>query len=216
MRLWKSLRASRSESSNISDWRGNFTSNLFFTFSWRLLKRAFALTTSAGQCRWCVLRLLPPLNSFLHPGHLTRVIESRQKRCGSHLGCRRNLSFVVLKDKSCDVPDLVRIKSSTDYTQELLFLSPSIHPFLKCRAKRTIPLPSPRRSVKHSDVVKSMSIILSTTSIWTHTVIRAGVLKPYLDKSCSIAPCIHPFASIQRAFYAGVPEAASPEEQDDE
>jgi hypothetical protein len=41
----------------------------------------------------------------------------------------------------------------------------------------------------------------------THTVIRTGVLKPYLEKARSIALCIHPFANIQRAFYAGVPDA---------
>jgi hypothetical protein len=45
-----------------------------------------------------------------------------------------------------------------------------------------------------------------------HTVIRSGILKPYLDKARSIPICIHPFASIQRAFYACVPEAAEEEE----
>jgi hypothetical protein len=48
-----------------------------------------------------------------------------------------------------------------------------------------------------------------------HTVIRSGKLKPYLSKARSIPLSIHPFANIQRAFYAGVPEAAE-EEEDDE
>ena len=48
-----------------------------------------------------------------------------------------------------------------------------------------------------------------------HTVIRSGILKPYLNKARSIPLCIHPFANIQRAFYASmIPEAA--EEGDDQ
>ena len=47
-----------------------------------------------------------------------------------------------------------------------------------------------------------------------HTIMRSGILKPYLDKARSIPLLIHPFASIQRAFYAGVPEAGGEEEED--
>jgi hypothetical protein len=47
--------------------------------------------------------------------------------------------------------------------------------------------------------------------MYTHTVIRGGVLKPYLRKSRSITLCIDPFVNVQRAFYAGVPEAAEGE-----
>jgi hypothetical protein len=55
------------------------------------------------------------------------------------------------------------------------------------------------------------------STIWpgSHTVIRSDKLKPYLSKARSIPLSIHPFANIQRAFYAGVPEAAE-EEEDDE
>ena len=47
-----------------------------------------------------------------------------------------------------------------------------------------------------------------------HMVIRSGVLKPYLDKTWSIPLTIHPFASIQRAFYASILETT--EEDEDE
>ena len=45
-------------------------------------------------------------------------------------------------------------------------------------------------------------------------ITRTGILKLYLNKAQLIPLCVHPFASIQRAFYAGIPEAA--EEDDDE
>ena len=48
-----------------------------------------------------------------------------------------------------------------------------------------------------------------------HTVIRSGILKPYLNKARSIPLCIHPFANIQRAFYAGIPEAVDDDEDDE-
>jgi hypothetical protein len=48
-----------------------------------------------------------------------------------------------------------------------------------------------------------------------HTVIRS-ILKPYLNKARSIPLYIHPFANIQRIFYAGLPQAETAEEEDDE
>ena len=75
---------------------------------------------------------------------------------------------------------------------------------------------SPGQSAKQLEVAKGMLIALikiayELTLSHGH---RTGVLKPYLDKARSIALIIHPFANIQRAFYAGVPETG--EDKDEE
>lgn len=70
------------------------------------------------------------------------------------------------------------------------------------------------QSAKQLKVVKS-TLTIPVSTIWAGflTVIRSGILKPFLAKARAIPLCVHPFASIQRVFYAGIPDAA---EDDDE
>jgi hypothetical protein len=74
-----------------------------------------------------------------------------------------------------------------------------------------MPLPLHGQFAKQLKVVKSTLLIPASASRHSHGH-RSGILKPFLTKARSIPLCIHPFASIQKAFCAGVPEAAEEEE----
>ena len=46
-------------------------------------------------------------------------------------------------------------------------------------------------------------------------MLRNGPLKPYIKKARWIAQSVHPFISIQRVFYAGLPEGVLDDEEDE-
>ena len=62
-------------------------------------------------------------------------------------------------------------------------------------------------------VTIKFSIIYRTEYL---VLIRKGPLKPYINKARWISQSVHPFISILRVFYAGIPEAIQDDTDDED